>query len=37
VLVTPLANEIARKETTFTRTRMAGDALLISVKTRKAS
>ncbi len=37
VLVTPLANETARKETAFTRTRMAGDALLISVKTRKAS
>jgi prepilin-type N-terminal cleavage/methylation domain-containing protein len=37
VLVSPLANEIARKETAFTRTRMAGDALLISVKTRKAS
>jgi prepilin-type N-terminal cleavage/methylation domain-containing protein len=37
VLVSPLANEIARKETDFTRTRMAGDALLISVKTRKAS
>lgn len=37
VLVSPLANEIARRETAFTRTRMAGDALLISVKTRKAS
>jgi prepilin-type N-terminal cleavage/methylation domain-containing protein len=37
VLVTPLANETARQETAFTRTRMAGDALLISVKTRKAS
>ena len=37
VLVSPLANEIARKQTAFTRTRMAGDALIISVKTRKAS
>jgi prepilin-type N-terminal cleavage/methylation domain-containing protein len=37
VLVSPLANETARQETAFTRTRMAGDALLISVKTRKAS
>jgi prepilin-type N-terminal cleavage/methylation domain-containing protein len=37
VLVSPLANENARKTTDFTRTRMSGDALLISVKTRKAS
>ena len=37
VLVTPLANEQARTASPFTRTRMNGDALLISVKTRKAS
>jgi prepilin-type N-terminal cleavage/methylation domain-containing protein len=37
VLVSPLANENARLQTAFTRTRMAGDALLITVKTRKAS
>jgi prepilin-type N-terminal cleavage/methylation domain-containing protein len=36
VLVTPIANENARLATNFTRTRMAGDALLISMKTRKA-
>lgn len=37
VLVSPMANEQARRATSFTRTRMAGDALLVSVKTRKAS
>lgn len=36
VLVTPLANEQARVASPFTRTRMLGDALLVSVKTRKA-
>jgi prepilin-type N-terminal cleavage/methylation domain-containing protein len=37
VLVTPLANELARTASQFTRTRMVGDSLLVSVKTRKAS
>jgi prepilin-type N-terminal cleavage/methylation domain-containing protein len=37
VLVTPLANEQARTASQFTRTRMNGDSLLVSVKTRKAS
>lgn len=37
VLVTPVASEAARVESRFTRTRMSGDALLITVKTRKAS
>lgn len=37
VLVTPLANEQGRVASPFTRTRMLGDALLISVKTRKAA
>jgi prepilin-type N-terminal cleavage/methylation domain-containing protein len=37
VLVTPVANEMARIESAFTRTRMSGDALLVTVKTRKAS
>jgi prepilin-type N-terminal cleavage/methylation domain-containing protein len=37
VLVSPLANELTRVESQFSRTRMAGDALLVSVKTRKAS
>ena len=37
VLVTPLANELGRVASPFTRTRMIGDALLLSVKTRKAS
>lgn len=37
VLVTPVSNEQARVESAFTRTRMSGDALLINVKTRKAS
>jgi hypothetical protein len=36
VLVTPVANEQARVASNFTRTRMPGDALLISIKTRKA-
>jgi prepilin-type N-terminal cleavage/methylation domain-containing protein len=37
VLVTPVASEAARVESQYTRTRMSGDALLITVKTRKAS
>jgi hypothetical protein len=37
VLVTPVASEAARVGSTFTRTRMAGDALLVTVRTRKAS
>ena len=37
VLVTPVASESARVESAFTRTRMAGDALLVTVRTRKAS
>jgi prepilin-type N-terminal cleavage/methylation domain-containing protein len=37
VLVTPISNENARVASPWTRTRMAGDALLITVKTRKAS
>ena len=37
VLVTPVASEMARVQSAFTRTRMAGDALLITVRTRKAS
>jgi prepilin-type N-terminal cleavage/methylation domain-containing protein len=37
VLVTPLSNEQGRVASPFTRTRMLGDALLISVKTRKAA
>ena len=37
VLVTPLANEQARTASQYTRTRMNGDSLLVSVKTRKAS
>ena len=37
VLVTPLANEQARVASQFTRKRMLGDSLLLSVKTRKAS
>lgn len=36
VLVTPLALEAARESTSGNRTRMAGDSLLVSVKTRKA-
>jgi type II secretory pathway pseudopilin PulG len=36
VLVTPISNEHARRESS-TRTRLPGDALLLSVKTRKAS
>ena len=37
VLVTPVASEMARVQSAFTRTRMAGDALLVTVRTRKAS
>lgn len=37
VLVSPLSNEQARTASPYTRTRMDGDALIISVKTRKAS
>jgi prepilin-type N-terminal cleavage/methylation domain-containing protein len=37
VLVTPLSNEQARVASPFTRTRMNGDSLLVSVKTRKAA
>jgi prepilin-type N-terminal cleavage/methylation domain-containing protein len=37
VLVTPVANEKARTASSFSRTRMTGDALLTTVKTRKAS
>jgi len=37
VLVTPVSNENARVTSAYTRTRMPGDALLVSVKTRKAS
>ena len=36
VLVTPVANEHTRVATAWTRTRMPGDALLITMKTRKA-
>jgi prepilin-type N-terminal cleavage/methylation domain-containing protein len=36
VLVTPVTNEQARVASQFTRTRMAGDALLVTVRTRKA-
>jgi prepilin-type N-terminal cleavage/methylation domain-containing protein len=36
VLVTPVTSEQARVESQFTRTRMAGDALLVTVRTRKA-
>jgi len=37
VLVTPVTSEQARATSAFTRTRMAGDALLVTVRTRKAS
>ncbi len=37
VLVTPIATEATRVATAYTRTRMLPDALLVSVKTRKAS
>ena len=37
VLVTPVSNEMARVTSAFTRTRMSGDALIVTVKTRKAS
>ncbi|HJR62001.1 MAG TPA: prepilin-type N-terminal cleavage/methylation domain-containing protein [Vicinamibacterales bacterium] len=36
VLVTPVSNEGSRVDGPATRQRMAGDALLVSVKTRKA-
>ena len=36
VLVTPVTNEQARVASQSTRTRMAGDALLVTVRTRKA-
>jgi len=37
VLVTPVASEMSRVTSAFTRTRMAGDSLLVTVRTRKAS
>jgi prepilin-type N-terminal cleavage/methylation domain-containing protein len=37
VLVTPIALEATRLQTAYTRTRMVGDALLVTVRTRKAS
>ena len=37
VLVTPVASEMSRVTSSFTRTRMAGDAMLTTVRTRKAS
>ena len=37
VLVTPVVSEMSRVTSAFTRTRMAGDAMLITVRTRKAS
>ncbi|MEO8521121.1 MAG: prepilin-type N-terminal cleavage/methylation domain-containing protein [Acidobacteriota bacterium] len=37
VLVTPIATEATRVATAYTRTRMLPDAMLVSVKTRKAS
>ncbi len=37
VLVTPVASEAMRVTSAFTRTRMAGDALVVTVRTRKAS
>ena len=37
VLVSPVSDEMRRGESIFSRTRMPGDALLITVKTRKAS
>jgi type II secretory pathway pseudopilin PulG len=37
VLVTPIALEATRVHTADTRTRMVGDALLVTVRTRKAS
>ena len=37
VLVTPLSNEQARVASSYTRTRMNGDSLLVSLKTRKAA
>ena len=37
VLVTPVGSEGSRVASAFTRTRMAGDALLVTVRARKAS
>jgi type II secretory pathway pseudopilin PulG len=37
VLVTPISSEEGRVASAYTRTRMRGDALLTTVKTRKAS
>jgi prepilin-type N-terminal cleavage/methylation domain-containing protein len=37
VLVTPVASEAMRVASAFTRTRMSGDAMLVTVRTRKAS
>ncbi len=37
VLVTPVASEATRVASAYTRTRMAGDALVVTVRTRKAS
>ena len=37
VLVTPVVSEMARVQSQYTRTRMAGDSLLVTVRTRKAS
>jgi len=37
VLVTPIALEATRVQTAYPRTRMVGDALLVTVRTRRAS
>ncbi len=37
VLVTPVTSELARVQSQGPRTRMAGDSLLVTVRTRKAS
>jgi len=37
VLVTPVSNEQGRVASQYTRTRMPGDALIVTVKTRKSS
>lgn len=37
VLVTPVTSELARVQSQGTRRRMAGDSLLVTVRTRKAS
>ena len=36
VLVTPIGNDVARQNAAGARTRLPGDSLLVSVKTRKA-